>query len=217
MQTQPERSLGGRPPRTSRTAVVGAGLEILELQGLQAVTLAAVAQRLGLGKPAIYTYIRNKEDLLRAMRDEINRRQLEALRSDAQLPPEEALRALCGRLVKVVQDYGPLLSSVDPDQEGLGLQVSEHFLAVLARLGLDAAAQLKVYVLLAGFLRSFPGESGGVRRADASVQRAVADSEGSFPQLANVLDHATAAGGWNLVEEVLTMVIDVLIPALRSA
>ena len=34
---------------------------------MQAVTLAAVAERLGLGKPAIYTYIRSKEDLLLAM------------------------------------------------------------------------------------------------------------------------------------------------------
>jgi chemotaxis protein histidine kinase CheA len=73
-----------------------------------------------------------------------------------------------------------------------------------------------VDVLLAGFLRGFPRESGGVRRADPALRRSVADSEERFPQLASLLDQAPEAGGWDLVEEVLTMVIDVLIPALRS-
>ena len=67
------RSATGRPPRSSRYEVVDVGLQILKKDGLSAVTLSAIGDRLGLHKVALYTYVKSKDDLLLAMRDEVNR------------------------------------------------------------------------------------------------------------------------------------------------
>lgn len=216
MLVDSERNLRGRPAKTTRAEVVDAGLEILRTEGLDAVTLAAVAQRLGLGKVAMYTYVASKDDLLLAMRDEINRRQVSALDEDSSLSPEAALKAACARLVDLMRDYGKLLAVVGPDLTGPGLEAGERFLELLAALGLRPADQLHVYVLLAGFLTTFAG--GGIMQTDAvpQVEESLAQDAEHFPRTKAVLHDALPATSEPLVEDVMAMVIDVLIPALRD-
>jgi AcrR family transcriptional regulator len=53
-----------RPAQIDRTAVLEASLQIADEHGLGAVTMAAVAQRLGVTPMALYRHVANKADLL---------------------------------------------------------------------------------------------------------------------------------------------------------
>ena len=54
----------GRPPQIDRSAVLAASLELADEQGLPAVTMQAVADRLGVTPMALYRHVANKADLL---------------------------------------------------------------------------------------------------------------------------------------------------------
>lgn len=53
------------PDRTSLPAIVAAGQHILESHGLEAVTMAAVAARVGVRPPSLYKRVRNRDELIR--------------------------------------------------------------------------------------------------------------------------------------------------------
>jgi len=54
----------GRPAQIDRAAVLAASLELADEQGLSAVTMQAVADRLGVTPMALYRHVANKADLL---------------------------------------------------------------------------------------------------------------------------------------------------------
>src|SRR4051812_49990122 len=55
-----------RSPLT-REIVVAAARELLEDEGLEAVSFRRLAQRLGVTAPALYAYVSDKDDLLRSV------------------------------------------------------------------------------------------------------------------------------------------------------
>src|SRR5215831_5461101 len=55
-----------RPPLTRET-VVAATRELIEDEGLEAVSFRRLAQRLGVTAPALYAYVSDKDDLLRSV------------------------------------------------------------------------------------------------------------------------------------------------------
>jgi AcrR family transcriptional regulator len=204
-------------------AVVEAGLDILRTEGLGAVTLAAIGERLGLHKVGLYTYAKSKEDLLLGMRDEVNRRLLEGLRDEADLAPEVALKAMCGRLADIMTNYGELIIAVEPDLVGPGLDCSERFLEILAQLGLAPEQQHRVHLVLSSSVTSIvAGNNPAARRrladADRQFQRTLAESPPErFPRMHELFDgRPRSVDPADLVEDVVGLVVDVLIPALRA-
>ena len=71
----------GRPPRIDRSSVLTAGLAIADERGLDALTLQAVADRLGVTPMALYRHVPGKAALLDGM--------VELLLTNASLPPAE--------------------------------------------------------------------------------------------------------------------------------
>jgi len=65
-----ERRGPGRPALISRASIVKAALEISSEQGPRAVTMSAVAARLGVGMAALYYHLRNLDELLVAVAEE---------------------------------------------------------------------------------------------------------------------------------------------------
>jgi AcrR family transcriptional regulator len=63
----------GQPPRPalSRAAIIGAGLQIADGEGLHAVTMRRVAAELDTSASALYVYISGRDDLLDAMFDHV--------------------------------------------------------------------------------------------------------------------------------------------------
>jgi AcrR family transcriptional regulator len=215
-----QRNVGGRPPTTSRQAVIETALDLLRTDGLAALTLAAIGERLGMHKAAIYTYAKSKEDLLLAMRDEVNGRLLEGLRADVDLAPEVALKSMCARLGAIMTDYGQLMISVEPDLVGPGLDCSELFLEILARLGLAPEQQHRVHLVLASSVTSIvAGATPSARRraADAQdrFQQTLAENDRArFPRLSELFSGRPADEPARLIEDVVSLVVDVLIPAI---
>jgi AcrR family transcriptional regulator len=52
------------PERTSLPDIVRVGAELLESEGLQGLTMQAVAQRVGVRAPSLYKRLRNREELV---------------------------------------------------------------------------------------------------------------------------------------------------------
>ena len=61
----------GRPAQFDRAAILAASLELADEQGLAAVTMHAVADRLGVTPMALYRHVANKADLLDGMVESI--------------------------------------------------------------------------------------------------------------------------------------------------
>jgi AcrR family transcriptional regulator len=67
------RSTRDRPAKTplSEDAIVDAALSITRAEGLDAVTMRRVAAELDTGAASLYVYVRNRDELLRAMMDRV--------------------------------------------------------------------------------------------------------------------------------------------------
>lgn len=65
----------------SKAGIVAAALELLDERGIEALTVRALADRLGVRAPALYWHVRNKQELLDEMGTEIQRRVMVTLYS----------------------------------------------------------------------------------------------------------------------------------------
>ena len=63
----------------TRERIVTAALELLDDQGMDALTVRALASRLDVRAPALYWHVRNKQELLDEMVTEVMRRVISAL------------------------------------------------------------------------------------------------------------------------------------------
>jgi AcrR family transcriptional regulator len=84
----------------TRAAIVGAGLDLASEQGLEAITLQAVADRIGLSKSGVFSRIGSREALQKAAIDEFGRRFL----ADVFVPSMQAPKGL-PRLDQIVQRW----------------------------------------------------------------------------------------------------------------
>jgi len=81
------------PQKTSRKAIVAAAAEILEREGTEALSMRAVARRLGLAPNALYNYFPDRKELEAALAAEGMRRLSAALKRAAKGEPDaEAVR-----------------------------------------------------------------------------------------------------------------------------
>jgi AcrR family transcriptional regulator len=82
--------------RQARNDILGAARRLLKEQGIEAVTLAAVAAELGMTKPALYHYFPSKDVLVRALVISLLGEEIEALIAavDAQEKAADTLPAL---------------------------------------------------------------------------------------------------------------------------
>ncbi|MEO6016817.1 MAG: TetR/AcrR family transcriptional regulator [Polaromonas sp.] len=58
----------------TRTAIVGAGIDLASAEGLEAITLQAVADRIGISKSGVFSRIGSREALQKAVIEEFGRR-----------------------------------------------------------------------------------------------------------------------------------------------
>lgn len=98
----------GQPPRPalSRAAIIGAGLQIADSEGLNAVTMRRVATELDTSASALYVYIRSRDDLLDAMFDHVMGEVAEAAAPKGTW--RERLSSLLIRSVKAASGHGGL-------------------------------------------------------------------------------------------------------------
>ena len=142
----------------TRTAIVGAGIDLASAEGLEAITLQAVADRIGLSKSGVFSRVGSREALQKAVIEEFGRRFLADVFVPAmQLPKglprlNEIVRRWIVRMRDVEVQHGCIFSAgafeLD-DREGplrdLLLSEITRWRAALRRTVLQAieAGQLK--------------------------------------------------------------------------
>ncbi|MEU2065726.1 TetR/AcrR family transcriptional regulator [Streptomyces anulatus] len=69
--SRPERGARGPAPERSRTQITAAALALADGEGLAAVSMRALAQRLGTGPASLYRYVGSRDELLDLMADAV--------------------------------------------------------------------------------------------------------------------------------------------------
>jgi AcrR family transcriptional regulator len=84
----------------TRAAIVGAGIDLASAEGLEAITLQAVADHVGLSKSGVFSRVGSREALQKAVIEEFGRRYL----ADVFLPAMQLPKGL-PRLADIVQRW----------------------------------------------------------------------------------------------------------------
>ena len=92
----------------TRAAIVGAGIDLASAEGLEAITLQAVADRIGLSKSGVFSRIGSREALQKAVIEEFGRRFL----ADVFVPAMQLPKGL-PRLNEIVQRWIVRLRDVE--------------------------------------------------------------------------------------------------------
>ncbi|OKH98110.1 regulator [Streptomyces sp. CB02923] len=186
--TPAERSRRGRPPAHSRAEITTAAVALADAEGLDAVTMRAVAARIGAGTMSLYSYVPTKETLLELMIDQVS--------GGHRLPagPSGDWRADLRHLFReqrALMRRHPWLPAALPARQTFGpntLAVLEYALTVLAPTDLDAQAGLEIFSLLSGFVASHVTHELAQEEATGGTGRAFHDAQARYLRSAAVTD-----------------------------
>lgn len=137
--------------RLDETRVVDAALAVLDEGGASALSVRAVAGRLGVLPNALYTYVADRAALERAVAERLLAGADLTLLADPAIPPRDRIRAyaLALRATLLAHPGGAALLMTAPMDGPTALQAGEQLLGALAEAGLsgDEAAR-GVYLLI---------------------------------------------------------------------
>ena len=170
----PDDAESGRRVLT-RDRVVAEALAVISTDGAQALSMRAIAARLGVVPGALYRHVRSKEQLydlvLDAVLAEVD------CQADPGVPWAVQVAAIAGRLRDVLEDHpgiAALLKARDPVSPA-SLTIAEAFLAPLRAAGLPgrqaALAFRLVYDYTAGFALGDPTSPAEQRLRDAATRQ----------------------------------------------
>jgi AcrR family transcriptional regulator len=128
---RPERSGVGRPASRSRAEITEAAVRVADRDGLAGVSMRHVAAELGTGAGSLYRYVETRDDLLDLMSDHVYGEY------DLPAPSGDWLTDLVNMGLQAREIYRrhPWLAELvltRPVVGPNGINVTEHFLAVLA-------------------------------------------------------------------------------------
>jgi AcrR family transcriptional regulator len=130
------RSRGALRPVAGREQIIAAARSIGVRRGWKAVTIRAVAQRLGYTSPLLYEHFRDKEDLLTQLAVEGQLSLAKELANDLPKVPDAALRLMVERywsfMLKNKQTYR-LMNGMD------GVPINREELGSIAQRSFEAA------------------------------------------------------------------------------
>lgn len=218
-----ERPRRGRPPAHSRAEITAAAVALADAEGLGAVTMRAVAARIGAGTMSLYSYVPDKETLLELMIDEVA--------GEHRLPPGPSgdwradLRDLFHEQRDLMRRH-PWLPMALPARQTFGpntLATLEHALAVLAPVGLGAPAALEILSLLSGFVASHVTHELAQEAAASATGRAFHDAQARYLRSAAVTDACpkvaealTAPGGTPSADATFDRLLNRMIDGLTA-
>jgi AcrR family transcriptional regulator len=151
---RPERPPRERARGLARHQIVEAAITIADREGLDALTMRRVAQQLGAGTMSLYWHVRNKDELIELMRDQVT--------GEHTLQPSGDWRADLTRFAhdtRAMFRRHPWLASVAFGTPPLGpnaLRQDELTMATMSNLGVDLPTQgaigAVVYFFVVGFV-----------------------------------------------------------------
>jgi len=142
----------------SKTAVVRAALDVLDVAGIDGVTVRAVAAQLGVQAPAIYWHVRSKRDLLDEMATQIWRQvSAEVAALPAGLPWDRVMAefaAITRRALLAHRDGAKVFSGTYLTDASV-LEAQESRFARMVEEGFTVADATRAYSLLYSFTIGF--------------------------------------------------------------
>jgi TetR/AcrR family transcriptional regulator, cholesterol catabolism regulator len=125
----------GRPSRTARAdaqreRVLAAAVEIFSRQGFRATSMNEIAAQVGLSKPTLYHYFRNKEELLVRIYSDVLDDNVRAARQivSAAPTPLDALRDLLVHRVVYTAEHRELLKVCFEEEDELPAELAASLL-----------------------------------------------------------------------------------------
>ncbi|MFY9931565.1 MAG: TetR/AcrR family transcriptional regulator [Streptosporangiaceae bacterium] len=196
----PEQGTRGPRGRHDRGAVAAVGVRLADADGLDAVTMRAVAAELSMAPMSLYNYVPAKDHLIQLMIDLIGGEY-----RYEELPPDpRAAMAALARQGRDITRRHPWLPDAMRRPAVIGpnsLRYFDCFLGLLAGSALDTAAKMELIALVNGFAIMYGGmeetltsqqASTGVspdQHQAAQVAALVsAAATGNYPNLATALD-----------------------------
>jgi AcrR family transcriptional regulator len=193
---EPQRRRGPRPA-LSVDGIVAAATAIADRDGLEAVTMRRLAQSLGVGPMALYTYVPGKLELLALMLDAVYREMPRSAWSGGDWQERLAAVAAANRALFEAHPWAATISTGRPPL-GPGLMAKyEHELRAFEDSGLDDVETDAALTFLLEFVRGAALAAHGAR--GAREESGMTDEEwweANAPLLARVVnsdDYPTAA------------------------
>lgn len=202
----------GRPRRLSRAAIAAAALEIVDRDGLDALSMQSLARALGAGTMTLYVYFRDKDELLDAV--------LDAAVESPTFTPTGVWRDDLGVLVRLAHatlTRHPALVQVRfrrPVLRPQALRFAEGVIGILLRAGFDAREASSAFRLLFTYMFGFAGLS--PQRTVEQARHDAAAAVGGlpperFPNLtANLAEVSAAMAGTEQFDYGLERILDSL-------
>lgn len=149
---RPERAERGPAPSLSRERIAAAAIALADEGGIEAVSMRALAARLGVGATSLYRYVARKEELLDLMVDA-------AMGDDLGFEPSGEWRAdmrAFARGIRAMILRHPWIATHGAGRPSLGpnsVEAAERVLASIDGLGLDIDQMLLVIETIDSFVR----------------------------------------------------------------
>jgi AcrR family transcriptional regulator len=208
----------GRRPRLTREQVVAAALELVEQDGLGALSMRRLGARLEIEAMTLYTYVESKDDLLDAL--------AESVLSDLEVPDEDLawearIRAVVASWAGMQRSHPnafPLVYRGNLPTDAVR-KTTEHLLDALRVAGFDEAGTALAYQTLVcfldGALLGWPPES---YRAGEAWRRAAGHIDRDlYPRQAEVAPFAAELRWDDVWESGLDLLLRGLAERLQSA
>jgi AcrR family transcriptional regulator len=175
---------------TSRQAIVDAAVELADAEGLEAVSMRRLAEKLGVGTMTPYTYVEGKDELLDLMRDEVGR----AMLVPEPLPDDwrEALRAIAKRTRDAFETH-PWISDARSSRPRIRINMARHIeqsISAIEKLGVDGKTGAAVLTAVDDYVIGHSLRQRSRQRTIRAIRAAAAAGEEGRP----ALDPEVAAG-----------------------
>ncbi|WP_055589552.1 TetR/AcrR family transcriptional regulator [Streptacidiphilus griseoplanus] len=179
-----EQSDTGRRPRTPRNTlsadlILDTALRLLDERGLDAFSMRALAEELGVGTMALYTYFRSKEELFCAARDRVFGRYAPPPRTGG--PWHRQLREACLGLYQLFTGRPSVLQLLAeqhraerPAEQGPAVgavATMEHMLGLLRGAGIGREEAARAQTALVQYTVGAALRAGRTRCTDAEQRR----------------------------------------------
>jgi AcrR family transcriptional regulator len=157
--------------------VVRAGIELADAEGLEALSMRHVAERLGMGTMSLYTYVPGKGELLDLMVDTVYGERLDEVPSDPDGPLRDRLAAMAREQWAFFQRH-PWTLAIASGRSVLGPNEADSYeraLSVVADLGLPARDAVAIVDAISLFVRGAARDAAEAAGAEAATGKAEAE------------------------------------------
>jgi AcrR family transcriptional regulator len=202
-QRVPERGKGRRRDPLTREAIVKAGLEVLDAQGLAGFSMRRVAEKLDTGAASLYWHVGSKDGLLDLILEEVMEEQVAKLPDPDPERWREQLKEVARGMRRTILEHRDIVQ-VSIGRIPMGpnaLRLSEGVLAILRAGDVPDELAVQSYLLLISVVNGFTVDEAGFEEGATETAPSIEELAGmvggylrslpadEFPNLAEVGEH----------------------------